>query len=395
MKKIHLLLIIITLFIPTIVSAQAEGVSIKSIELVEKSTGTTELASPRYEGLEVFFRVKFENLHDKAKYKIVIENKSDNKYEITTTNTFDGRDYMTYTYSFGEEGNIVNPKSSKTMYIEVSYSYEVPDNKYVNGKYSDENVMNILVDMDSSPTTPTTPTTPTEQDPDPTDPEPTTTEDPKPTSETPKEEKEIDNPTTGASLPWIIIISGLVIGLGIYLATQKKLPLKKISGFIIAIGVSLPMIASAIEQLYVKVNVYVEIEKQQVTMKAFTTTCTAGVEFQFEEGMTWLEFINSDYNTYFNKDEYYDPDTGEETIKIALSSGSYYFVPRNDYIEEKEYYCEEEYVNPSNECCHDFGDLGVICSEDVCYMNEPDADYCCTLTSNSYTCDYECLFGGE
>ena len=85
-----------------------KGVSIKSIELIEKSEHTTELESPTYEGLEIFFHVKFQELHDKAKYKIIIENVSNNKYEITTNDSFGGTDYTTYTYHFEEEGtNII------------------------------------------------------------------------------------------------------------------------------------------------------------------------------------------------------------------------------------------------------------------------------------------------
>ena len=385
MKKVGLLFLILIISIPAIVSAQAEGVSIKSIELVEKSTGATELASPRHEGLEVFFHVKFKELQDKAKYKVVIENTSDNQYEITTTNNFDGREYMTYTYSFEEEGNIVNPNSSKTMYVEVRYSSEVPDNKYVNGKYSEENAFNILVDKPSAPADPD-PTEPDEPDPE-----------PEPEKEEPKEEEEIENPDTGANLPWIILVSVLIIGLGVYLAIQKKLPLRKVSGFIIAIGISIPIIASAIEQLYVKVNVYVEIEKQAppTQTKTFTLDCSYEPEYpyHFEEGMTWEEFINSEYNVdgfYF--EERYD-DVENEFVNTITMYSNYYIIPRSEYIEAKEYVCSEEYMYPVD-CCHDFGgEIGEICNESVCYMDEPDAEFCCSLSEFSYTCNYSCLFG--
>ena len=390
-----------------IVSANAEGVSIKNIEIIEKSEHTTELKPPTHEGLEVYFHVKFQELNDKAKYKILIENASNNKYEITTKDSFGGRDYTTYTYHFEEEGNIVLPNTTKTMYVEVSYSKEVPDNQYVNGKYHEDNEFIIMVDTISQslePTTPVDPSPVTPETPEPTDPEepatpetPANPEDKEPT-ETPKQEappkEEIENPSTGTNFPWITLISAFIVGVGIYLAVQKKLPLRKLSVFFIALGISLPLFTSAVEQLYVKVHVNIEIEKPQLEEKTFTVDCIYGKEYHFEEGMTWEEFIASKYNVdnwKISEDEYFG-----YRYKISLTEDNEYgeaIYPDDDVIVANDYYCEEPFLG-GNECCFYFETYGDICTDDeaICNLEIDKVNRCCSVDEwGSIDCDYECI----
>ena len=85
MKKIAQLIMItlITLFfnIP-LISAAENDIEIKSVELVEKSTNTIELENAKFEDLNVWFKLKFFELNDNAKYKIVISNSSTEDYLV-------------------------------------------------------------------------------------------------------------------------------------------------------------------------------------------------------------------------------------------------------------------------------------------------------------------------
>ena len=56
----------------------SDGVTIKSIDLVDKSINTTEASKAKANGLSMDFDLKFKEVNDYAKYKIVVENK-DNK----------------------------------------------------------------------------------------------------------------------------------------------------------------------------------------------------------------------------------------------------------------------------------------------------------------------------
>ena len=298
------------------------------------------------------------------------------------------------------------------MYVEVSYSKEVPDNQYVNGKYYEDNEFIIMVDTISQslePTTPVDPSPVTPETPEPTDPEepatpetPANPEDKEPT-ETPKHEEppteEIENPSTGTNFPWITLISAFIVGVGIYLAVQKKLPLRKLSVFFIAFGVSLPLFTSAVEKLYVKVNMYIEIEKPQSQGKTFTVDCIYDKEYHFEENMTWEEFASSNYNVDdwdIYEDEYY----GSKYIIYLRGDNEYeVFYSDSDYVEETEYYCE---TNPNmggdetDECCHYFDEFGEACSSDesICNLDDDDLNRCCSVDEwGSIDCDYECIQG--
>ena len=303
---------------PMTVLAQVEGVKIKSIELIEKSETATEIETARFEGLEVFFNIKFQELNDKAKYKIIIENTSDIEYEIKTTNSFEAKNYLTYEYTFAEEGNIIKPQSNKTLFVEVKYKNEVPEEAYINGKYSQDNVLNIYVDN-----------TPTEL---PTEPEQSSAE----------SEEEIENPKTGANIAWVILISALIISTVIYFMVQKKLPLRKISIFIIVIGIFLPLIVSAVEKLYIKVNVHLEIEQNIPEIKTFKIICNSSEEYKFEENMTWKEFETSKYN--INGFSLSEGDNYGYKYMISLTNENDLFVlfTNSEYIEEKEYQCSAD-----------------------------------------------------
>ena len=313
MKKILLTIVFLILILPMTVFAQAEGISIKSVTLEGKSETTTQLAEPTYNGLELSFSVKFQNLNDFAKYKVIIENTSDTEYEIETVNQFETSSFMTYQYSFEDSNKVVKAKSDKVMYVDIRYSTEVSSDAFTGNKYQEDNVLSINVDT-----------------------EPTT--DPEPEKEKPKEEDEVENPNTGANLPWVIFISILIIGMGIYLATKKKLPLKKISAFIIAIGISIPLIASAVEKLYVKVNTHVEIEREN---PKFTVSCTDAT-YTFESHMTWADFISSRYNTeHWSLDEHpYATDEGDYNPVIHIYSDYYIVIDGGgERITEKTYSC--------------------------------------------------------
>ena len=74
MKK-YIYSLLILLLLPVIVLA--ENVSIKSVNLVEKGDFVEVVKEPTFEGLNLNFDLKFNNVGDSATYKVVLENKDD------------------------------------------------------------------------------------------------------------------------------------------------------------------------------------------------------------------------------------------------------------------------------------------------------------------------------
>ncbi len=151
MKKLFYILTILVLSLiitPTIFAK--DGVSIESYELVDNSKTTTELSPPKINGLNISFDLSFVKLNDYAKYKIVVNNPTDNEYEISKDSDFNISNYITYKYEFEENDRIVSAKSKTTLFITITYSKMVPDEKLSNNKYVEDNNMAISLSTDMS-----------------------------------------------------------------------------------------------------------------------------------------------------------------------------------------------------------------------------------------------------
>ena len=144
MKKIKVLLALVAIVLMPNVYA-AKDVTIESIELVDKSTAVTELSKPTVKGLNVSFDLSFSDLDDFAKYKIVLDNPTNEDYEVAKENEFKTSEYLQYTYEFDKDTNIVKKNSKLTMYINIKYNKAVPSNKLTDGKYVEANEMAITL----------------------------------------------------------------------------------------------------------------------------------------------------------------------------------------------------------------------------------------------------------
>lgn len=255
MKKIlNYSLLILILFLPLFVDAKEEDINIKSIELVEKSTETEELKPPSYEGLIIDFNLKFKKLNDNAKYKVIIKNNSDKDYKINENNTsFSKEEFITYDFIFEENSNIIKPNTEKTMYITITYHKKVIDDLFVNGIYKNDNYMNLSLSTEKTTDT-------------------------------------IKNPETGIE-HILYVISFIIIAISIttYIVIKKKNA--PISVGLILCLIIIPITVKALEEIKIEINAYVEIEKPQILN---FTMC--GEEYQYEEGMTFNDWLTSKYN---------------------------------------------------------------------------------------------------
>ena len=95
--KYVLFAVIISLFVVPYV--KADSISIKSIDLTEKSETTIINSEPTFSGLEMNYDLTFKNVNDYAMYRIVIENNTNKEYKVTENTAFKVSEYVTYFYT--------------------------------------------------------------------------------------------------------------------------------------------------------------------------------------------------------------------------------------------------------------------------------------------------------
>ena len=97
----------------------SDGVTIKSIDLVDKSINTTEASKAKANGLSMDFDLKFKEVNDYAKYKIVVENKDNKDYKISVDSNFENSKYISYKY---DNADILKANSDTEVYVTGTYN---------------------------------------------------------------------------------------------------------------------------------------------------------------------------------------------------------------------------------------------------------------------------------
>lgn len=242
MKKIILLLIMIltVLFIPNV---YAENVSIESITLDSKSDSVEELNEVKYSNLKINFDIKFVHKDDYIKYKIVINNPTDEDYEILDNNNKIS-EYITYEFSFDDNNRIIENNKKSIFYITIKYNKEVPEEQLLNGGFTENN--NITISLGN----------------------------------------EI-NPNTGRIVVKSIILIILILGISLTIYCNRRN--KKI--YIILLGILLiPITVYAIKKIDVSIESKISIEQP-------TVFYIKDKMYRFDAGMTWNDWLESSYNT--------------------------------------------------------------------------------------------------
>ena len=230
MNKLKVLLALVAIVLMPNVYA-AKDVTIESIELVDKSTAVTELSEPTVKGLNVSFDLSFSDLDDFAKYKIVLDNPTNEDYEVAKENEFKTSEYLQYTYEFDKDTNIVKKNSKLTMYINIKYNKAVPSNKLTDGKYVEANEMAITLGNNNA--------------------------------------DKIVNPKTGNSILLTVVVLAGVIALSVVL--YKKTSNKKYLNVMLLGLVLIPIGTFALQKLQVNVATKVTIEDKYSVYYGYQT----------------------------------------------------------------------------------------------------------------------------
>ncbi|MGN1371630.1 MAG: Hint domain-containing protein [Candidatus Coprovivens sp.] len=254
MKKI--IAFILLLLIPLSIS-NAKDIEIENITLLESNGNTEEISPPSTEELKIYFDLKFKEIGDSAKYEVKIKNNSTKEYKLSSnTQELTEEPYIEYKFEWNEEKNIIEPQTERIFYITIIYSKEVPNEEYINNVYKNDNYMNINFNYE--------------------------------------EQKSVNNPNTNNTINIIKYLLIIIISILTIVILIKIMSKYKETTLIIIILISvIPTIIKAIESIKIDVYLNVEIEKKEIGEFSL-----CGYDnLQFEKGMTFKEWFNSQYNT--------------------------------------------------------------------------------------------------
>ena len=264
-KKLLLIIALFALLLLPIKIKAAENIEIKSIEIVEQTEEGIEKSKPTFENLKVYFDLNFKNINDSIKYKVVLKNNDEQDYEVEETTKKSGDNYLEYKTTYEGTNNIVKTGEEKTIYITVTYVEEVPIDKFVDGAYHAQNNIKILFNS---------------------------------------KEK---NPNT--LVYGLVAVAGPVLVLSLIILIVSKNKMAKLMSIAITGMLIIPLVGIALEKIEIEIASEITI---QPTVKEFVlnyrTDCHmlrsatalptfAKYESEYEAGMNWEDFANSEFYT--------------------------------------------------------------------------------------------------
>lgn len=282
MKKY--LLVLLILIIPFMVNAatcDTDKITINSIKLVDDGNdNVTENSDPVAAGKEIKVDISMSNVGDNAIYKLIVKNDSDEDFEFDKNSINIDSQYIDY--SFDIDGtNIIKANSSKEIYLNINYKKEVPDSAFEDGIFLNEQTMNV--DLSNNSDVP-------------------------------------NNPKTGISILLIFLLIVTIFSF-LVLAISNNKKYNKLMVLLVALMLVIPVSVYALCRCSLKVDSRVRIESK---VQSFCIRYGAdlvnseALYFRYEKGMTWDEYINSDYNEG-NRISYLirDPE------RVSISPGNY------------------------------------------------------------------------
>ncbi len=146
MKKILFYVLIFILFIPFVVYAETcdnDGISIQSIKWVDKSDNVEGYDDATANKKNITLNLSMSDVGDNIKYEVVIKNDSNQDYKLDNNSFRISSDYVDYKISYNDGSNVVSAKSSKKVYLTVTYSNKVPDDAFNSGDFNDNKTITV------------------------------------------------------------------------------------------------------------------------------------------------------------------------------------------------------------------------------------------------------------
>ena len=342
MKRVLLLFItfLVVLFVPNVYAAG--NVSIESVELDSKTDSAIILNDATFERLTVSFDLKFNDVDDFVKYKLVINNPTDTDYEISKNSSFEDSEYISYEIISDNNSSIISKKSKAIFYITIKYIKKIPSGSFVNGEFVEANKLVINLGYDSN----------------------------------------LKNPETNSSLIVLILLL-LFITIGSLIVFIKTKSRKFLTIFVIGI-LLLPVSAYALEQLQITINPNIVIEKKPLAKDVLlidyeNNNYSPYVLYELSNGETVLSRVLYDKNSEYGLQII----TANPIAKVRLGSndpkvsGTGVTRAQNSYMRA---------ITTLNEAALEYKDENGIASDARCVGSKPlDKNYPDYLTGTERT----------
>lgn len=310
MKNIKYIIILIALIFPFVVNAatcQPEKVTIKKVTIEDISDNTEELKEPDINGREIGVNLKFQEVGDYITYKVLIRNDSDEDFEIDSNSININKDYMEYSVITNDK--IIKANEEKTIELRVSYKTEVDSSKFVNGRYQDDQKMQLNLSNDAE-----TPVVPA-------------------------------NPATNNNR--IIILILVLSGILIIVFSKQKLSSRNKMMLIMGM-ILIPITAKAVCKCQIDLNSHIEIERiNEACIYIEEADCLPGnfskherINVAYTDEMTLREFLNKVYETLDEKsNSVYNNDFRQNDLPLRFINKS---------VEKCEEEADKQYKNSNN-----------------------------------------------
>ena len=212
--------------------------------------------------MSIKLNLEMKELGDTINYRLIIYNNSNEDYEFSQELLNVSSDYINYKLLSVDNVYIVSANNTKDFILSIEYKNEVPEALFSTGVYSDKNIISIDLsngDLDAIEY----------------------------------------NPKTRNNIFKYILLVLIVVIFSIVLYKKKY---KKILSLFLLLLLPISVAALLKVQIIIDSNIdivkkpmlysFTVMEDNEDTDLHFETTT-----YQFEEGMTWGDWLNSDYNT--------------------------------------------------------------------------------------------------
>ncbi len=333
MKK-FLILLLFLLFLPTLVKAE---VKITNVEIVDNTKGL-EVSKPTFEGLKLNVDINFKEIEDFVKYKLTINNDTKKDYEINVGTEFSKGEYIKYEYTLDSDG-IVKKGTEKDVYLTITYNKLVPYKELINGKFNEKN--NMIINLSN-------------------------------------EEK---NPKTSVGIYVLIAILCLVISTSLILLIKNKMNTIPLTIFLLLL---IPVSIYALEKLTIEIDTNITIVAKENKLSIYNDFCgwspRKAADIEFTEGMTFEDFINSDYSNQLGndmKDALIERDIQikEITIEHVKCTEQVEYVEWNVNMTEEEQQKRKAYYDNVEYCNNKFAEPKDVNIKDSVIKNQDEIVY--------------------
>jgi surface protein len=143
MKKLITFIILILLFIPISVFADESKLKILSVELINKSDSAEVLEDASFNNLELNTKLKFKNIDDFVKYKLIVKNESDGELNFDNAISLSGDEYFDYKVDYENDSRTIPAGKESIVYVKTFYKNNVPTEYFRSASYNSSSSVSL------------------------------------------------------------------------------------------------------------------------------------------------------------------------------------------------------------------------------------------------------------